>query len=839
MANQQYYSLFTEKGLALLREAIQNGTKLGITDMSFGDGNGVVPEPSASSVKLVNEVYKTQLNRLAPSSKNPNWLEADAVIPSAIGGFNIREVGLWAGNVLVAYSNYPPTYKPSADQGTAQIKTIRIVLQIDNTANFELKIDASVVMATVQYVEDLQKKNLIQAESLDELLAINAPFDGLSVYLKSIHKNLGLGDGTFTYNSAKSNINNGVSVFNGWCRSSFMLVNPLMAGAKADGSDDSEALNKVIKFAQDYNFTVDGLNLEYHCNNVQFDSNLSFINARLIHNKFNQNLNSILTTKENLDNDTDYVENIYFYNLHLDGQRAKHTGLPTYAFQEDGGRHGFRFVRPVRNITLEKCSANNCPVEGIIIFPKISSLLAQTFKFRVQNFKIIDCVFNGNGRHGGSADSVDGLNISKSDFNNNGRHIIDNVTDYSLGTAGRTVKKNNQYLVYGSGFDLEEYTGNAYSRNVTFRDVNMIDNAGTGLVFVRTGLMTIPAHNILISGGKYTKGLDAEESYAISFSAYSNSGDTTYHDDVNIENIHIEGDIKVLKSTIYVAGLNYKIAGTGFYLENSTVNADKPYLLKKTTNSGFFKALYSDAYDRFTQSPGLTRLGKAGEIQNLQLTNKNDFASTTRLQIMDQGFNSRGGLSFKVSGNGDVDTIVNGRYDNPILAINGQYGHVTPAIDNVSDVGSVATRFKNIYAATGTIQTSDERMKQQFRSQSDSEKAAAKEILQNIYLYKFNDSVSEKGNKDARWHTGVKAQQVVSILESHGLNAFDYGLVCFDEWDQQERIVETIPAQFNQDGTILTPEHEIVVQLEREAGNRYSIRPDELIFFLLTAVGNI
>ena len=166
MANSQYYSIFTTQGLALLREAIQNGTKLGITTMSFGDGNGSVPEPSASYIKLVREVYRTQLNRLAPSPNNPNWLEADAVIPSAIGGFNIREVGLWAGNTLVAYANYPATYKPSADQGTAQIKTIRIVLQIDNTANFELKIDASVVMATIQSVEDAKIEAIQYADEM-------------------------------------------------------------------------------------------------------------------------------------------------------------------------------------------------------------------------------------------------------------------------------------------------------------------------------------------------------------------------------------------------------------------------------------------------------------------------------------------------------------------------------------------------------------------------------------------------------------------------------------------------------------------------------------------------
>ncbi|MDC5448449.1 phage tail protein [Acinetobacter baumannii] len=196
-----YHSLFTELGLELLRESIQNGTKLGITHMSFGDGGGNLPTPDATYTQLINEVFRVQLNRLAPSKENPNWLEADGVIPSAVGGFNIREVGLWADDVMVAYANYPPTYKPSGDQGTAQIKTIRIVLQIDNTANFELKIDASVVMATIQSVEEakldvinyVDETKIHYVSSLGELLSLS-PSQNQIVYVQG-HGNYKFNDG--------------------------------------------------------------------------------------------------------------------------------------------------------------------------------------------------------------------------------------------------------------------------------------------------------------------------------------------------------------------------------------------------------------------------------------------------------------------------------------------------------------------------------------------------------------------------------------------------------------------------------------------------------------------
>lgn len=135
-------------------------------------------------------------------------------------------------------------------------------------------------------------------------------------------------------------------------------------------------------------------------------------------------------------------------------------------------------------------------------------------------------------------------------------------------------------------------------------------------------------------------------------------------------------------------------------------------------------------------------------------------------------------------------------------------GTFQPFADNLRSLGKAGARPSTIFAATGVINTSDERLKQQFRSVVDAEKAAALEIKATIGMFKFNDAVDEKGDA-ARWHVGVKAQQVVSILESHDLNPFDYGFVCYDEWEESE----TGPA-----------------------GSQYAIRYDELIMFILSAM---
>lgn len=159
-----------------------------------------------------------------------------------------------------------------------------------------------------------------------------------------------------------------------------------------------------------------------------------------------------------------------------------------------------------------------------------------------------------------------------------------------------------------------------------------------------------------------------------------------------------------------------------------------------------------------------------------------------------------------------------------VMFINGSnrnstfYGTVAPDADNQYTLGTAGLRWSTIYAGTGAINTSDERLKQQFRSPSEREKDAAREIKESICLYKFNDAVDLKGD-GARWHVGVRAQQVIAILEAHDLNPFDYAFVCYDEWEDQDAI-------YDEDGN--------QQQLAQDAGSRYAIRYDELAMFLLS-----
>lgn len=156
-----YFTKITTAGLTAITAAMNNSSKVPISYMAFGDGFGSVPEPREDATSLLNEVYRVGVNKVEVHNKNPNWLVCEAIIPSAVGGFNIREVALYdnTGKTMLAVASYPPTYKPTVEEGAAKIQTIRIVLQVDNTGSFELIIDPDIVLATVQYVNDMASKH--------------------------------------------------------------------------------------------------------------------------------------------------------------------------------------------------------------------------------------------------------------------------------------------------------------------------------------------------------------------------------------------------------------------------------------------------------------------------------------------------------------------------------------------------------------------------------------------------------------------------------------------------------------------------------------------------------
>ena len=146
-------------------------------------------------------------------------------------------------------------------------------------------------------------------------------------------------------------------------------------------------------------------------------------------------------------------------------------------------------------------------------------------------------------------------------------------------------------------------------------------------------------------------------------------------------------------------------------------------------------------------------------------------------------------------------------------------GSPIPVTDGTTTLGTASRRWSVVYATTGTINTSDEREKT-FLSIESAEKLAALEIKQNLRKFKFNSAIEEKG-ENARIHFGASAQQVGDIMKSHDLDPNKYGFYCYDEWDEIQEVKD---------------EKGNVMQEYRPAGNRYGLRYEELLAFIISAI---
>lgn len=213
----------------------------------------------------------------------------------------------------------------------------------------------------------------------------------------------------------------------------------------------------------------------------------------------------------------------------------------------------------------------------------------------------------------------------------------------------------------------------------------------------------------------------------------------------------------------------------------------------------------------------------------------NHTASDTRLEGV-----SHDGASFQplIIGGSLVSMSESGA-----ITFNFTGGHLVPSSDNTRNLGSGALRMAVIYAGTGTINTSDERAKTEIGDIPDEWLDAWGLVQWKKFKYKDR----------ARWHVGLIAQQVHAAFAAHDLDAFEIGLCCYDEWEEErEPIFETVTktrlittveqeaAGEDENGEPLFRMREVQVEEEYEenvdtgetritleAGDRWGLRYDE------------
>ena len=108
-----YYSIITNRGKELEAEALASGRLIALTHFVVGDSNGKQVRPDPAQVRLINETYRGDIADLVVSPEQSTQLMAKIVLPTGIGGFTVREVGLMTDTgELYAVANCPSIDKP-------------------------------------------------------------------------------------------------------------------------------------------------------------------------------------------------------------------------------------------------------------------------------------------------------------------------------------------------------------------------------------------------------------------------------------------------------------------------------------------------------------------------------------------------------------------------------------------------------------------------------------------------------------------------------------------------------------------------------------------------------
>ncbi|HCB2787092.1 TPA: tail fiber protein [Escherichia coli] len=158
---RKFKTVITDTGAKKLAQAAApDGKPVRLTHMTVGDGGGTLPTPDSKQTRLVHEVWRHTVNRVILDATHQNRIIAELVIPPETGGFWIRGIGVFDEHGdLIAVGNTAESYKPAVAEGSGRAQTFRTILTVSSTATVALTVDNTMVMATVDYVDDKLKEH--------------------------------------------------------------------------------------------------------------------------------------------------------------------------------------------------------------------------------------------------------------------------------------------------------------------------------------------------------------------------------------------------------------------------------------------------------------------------------------------------------------------------------------------------------------------------------------------------------------------------------------------------------------------------------------------------------
>ncbi|MGO0903547.1 phage tail protein [Clostridioides difficile] len=201
--DKSYYTILTNIGKAKIANASIVGEKVDFAKIQLGDGAGSEYNPTEEQTVLKNVVWEGKVGNVTTDKAMSNCLLLESLIPASVGGFVVREIGYLdtEGNLL-AISKYRSAYKPKVEDGAVIDMKVKTIFVVSNVNNIELKIDPTIIFATLKDLQDLEAK----------ISNVNTKIDTTKIELTSnieIAKteiNTKIGDTTLLETTEKTNI---------------------------------------------------------------------------------------------------------------------------------------------------------------------------------------------------------------------------------------------------------------------------------------------------------------------------------------------------------------------------------------------------------------------------------------------------------------------------------------------------------------------------------------------------------------------------------------------------------------------------------------------------------
>lgn len=157
MPEREFGTILTNAGNAAIVNAMLTGEKVNWNKICVGDGGGYDYIPDAGQQTLRNKVWEGNIADMTLAEGNDNQIVIHGIIPSDVGGFWIREIGILDENDnLVAVGNTPAQEKATGANKVIMDMDVYIHVLVSNADVVNIVVDPNVTIASKRDLQNLR-----------------------------------------------------------------------------------------------------------------------------------------------------------------------------------------------------------------------------------------------------------------------------------------------------------------------------------------------------------------------------------------------------------------------------------------------------------------------------------------------------------------------------------------------------------------------------------------------------------------------------------------------------------------------------------------------------------